>query len=307
MAKASSSKKVQRAARAAASSRGKSKLRRFGFTLFVFIIVVLGSVMVVLARGSRDPVTAPTTGDHWHSAYSIYNCGALMPWLSGQADPDGIHSHGDSIIHIHPRNSSATGDDARTGVFFETMNVSVSAEGIFANNGEFAPIVAEDGCDGTPGVIKAARWNVAPGVEPELVEVFEDNFNDIRLLRDGEGFSFALVPEGEDPPPPDAEVVASLVGVGADIQWPGPDPLTTTPEDPLAPTPEDPLAPIPEELPTTTAADSPTTAPEESSTTTAVDSPDTTTSSPASEDTAPVEQTEDTTPVEQPDADESGG
>lgn len=256
--------------------------------------MLLGILLVVLARGSRDPVTAPTTDDHWHSAYSIYNCGALMPPLSSQADPDGIHSHGDSIIHVHPYNSSATGLDARLGVFFEAMNVTVSAESILANNGEFAPILAEEGCDGGPGVIKAARWIVAPGVAPELVEVFEDNFADIRLLGDGEGFSFALVPEGADPPPPAEDVVGALAGVSPDIQWPGPEPLTTIPEDPSATIPLDtstiPLdtSTIPLDPSTTESTDAPTTTPEDAPTTTLAD--------PLSEGTTPVEPT-----------DESGG
>ena len=109
------------------------------------LVVVLGVVLVIAARGSRDPVTSPTTEDHWHSAYTIYDCGVAVPALQGQVDPDGIHSHGDSLIHIHPYNSSATGEDARLGVFLETMNASIDVDGIFAENGEFPPILTEDG------------------------------------------------------------------------------------------------------------------------------------------------------------------
>ncbi|MCY3850988.1 MAG: hypothetical protein OXF75_09340 [Acidimicrobiaceae bacterium] len=236
MAKASSSKKVQRAARAAASSKGASERRQLGFPLIVVLVVVLGVVLVVVARGSRDPLTSPTTADHWHSAYAIYNCGVQMPHFQGQTDPDGIHSHGDSLIHIHPYNSSATGEDARLGVFLDTMNASIEVDGIFTDNGEFAPILAEDGCDGEPAEIKVARWSLGASDGPEIIEVYEDDFDDIRLLDDGEGFSFALVPVGEDPPPPDAEVISSLVGVGAEIDWEIPDPaVTTTP----APIPDD--------------------------------------------------------------------
>ena len=131
MAKASSSKKVQRAARAASSSRGASERRQLGFPLVVVLVVVLGVVLVVVARGSRDPLTSPTTKDHWHSAYTIYDCGERVPPFRNQVDPDGIHSHGDSLIHIHPYNSSATGDDARLGVFLDAMAASIDVEGIF--------------------------------------------------------------------------------------------------------------------------------------------------------------------------------
>lgn len=232
MAKASSSKKVQRAARAAASSKGASERRQLGFPLIVALVVVLGVVLVIVARGSRDPVTSPTTDDHWHSAYTVYDCGVPMPVFEGQVDPDGIHSHGDSLIHIHPYNSSATGDDARLGVFLETMNASIDVDGIFAENGEFDPILTEDGCDGEPAAVKVARWNIGAAGGPEILEVYEDDFDDIRLLEDGEGFTFALVAVGEDPPPPASDVVASLVGVGSEIEWEVTDPLTDdTPVD----------------------------------------------------------------------------
>ncbi len=198
----------------------------------VALVVVLGVVLVVLARGSRDPLTSPTTADHWHSAYTVYNCGQQMPHFQGQTDPDGIHSHGDSLIHIHPYNSSATGEDARLGVFLDTMNASIEVDGIFADNGEFAPILAADGCEGEPGVIKVARWNLGASGGPEILEVYEDDFDDIRLLDDGEGFSFALVAVGDDPPPPASDTIGALIGVGSQIEWEG-EP-GTTPLDPGA-------------------------------------------------------------------------
>ncbi len=198
------------------------------------LVVVLGVVLVVAARGSRDPVTSPTTEDHWHSAYAIYDCGEPVPFFRGDVDPDGIHSHGDSLIHIHPYNSSATGDDARLGVFLEAMNASIDVDGIFAENGEFSPILAEDGCDGEPAVVKVARWNIGAAGGPEIIEVYEDDFDDIRLLEDGEGFSFALVAVGDDPPPPGSDVIAALVGVGSEIQWEDPGPTATTTLIPLS-------------------------------------------------------------------------
>ena len=196
------------------------------------LVVVLGVVLVVLARGSRDPLTSPTTKDHWHSAYTIYNCGEVMPVFQGVIDPDGIHSHGDSIIHIHPFNSSATGDDARLGVFLETMNASITRDGIFAENGEFPAILASDGCDGEDAVVKVARWKLTLNNDPELIEVFDDDFDDIRLLANGEGFSFALVPEGledEEIPPPLPETIETLRGVGTDLEWEGDPPGTEVP------------------------------------------------------------------------------
>ncbi len=246
MAKASSSKKVQRAARAASSSRGASERRQLGFPLVVVLVVVLGVVLVVVARGSRDPLTSPTTEDHWHSAYTTYNCGEPMQPFRNEVTSDGIHSHNaDSVIHIHPYNSSATGEDARLGVFLEAMDASIETDGIFADNGEFAPILAEDGCDGEPGVIKVARWDLQTSGDHELVEVYEDDFDDIRLLEDSEGFSFALVAVGDDPPPPAQAVVAYLPSVGTELEPLDLDSLATTT---LAPLSEDTEGDVPDDV-----------------------------------------------------------
>lgn len=53
----------------------------------------------------QAPYGHPGLADHWHSAYSIYVCDEISPWVyfddSGQ-DTTGIHSHGDGLIHIHP-------------------------------------------------------------------------------------------------------------------------------------------------------------------------------------------------------------
>ena len=96
MGKASSAKKVQRAAKAAASSRGASERRELGFPLAVLAVVILGIGLVVGARANREPAAPPRIGDHWHSAYSIYDCGEEVSFWQSAADPDGIHSHGDS-------------------------------------------------------------------------------------------------------------------------------------------------------------------------------------------------------------------
>lgn len=206
MGKASSSKKVQRAAKAAASSRGASESRELGFPLVVGLIVVLGIGLVFLARENRAPASPPVIGDHWHAAYSIYDCGTERPFFQGSADPDGIHSHQDSLVHIHPFNSSATGDDATLGVLFEAMRATVSRDAI--TTPEAGVISTADGCDGEPAVIKVARYQVDGGVQ--IVSVFDDDFDDIQLLQDREAFSIAKVAVGENPPPPSAASLAQL-------------------------------------------------------------------------------------------------
>lgn len=214
MGKASSSKKVQRAAKAAASSRGASESRELGFPLVVGVVILLGIGLVFLARENREPPSPPRIGDHWHAAYTIYDCGVEVPYFQSVLDPDGIHSHQDSLIHIHPFNSSATGADATMGVLLEAMQASVTREAI--TTPEAGVLAAADGCDGEPSVIKVARYQVDPAVV--LQAVYDDDFESIAFLQDREAFSIARVPVGEDPPPPSPQSLAQLdASTGSDL------------------------------------------------------------------------------------------
>ena len=224
--KASSSKKVQRAAKAAASSRGASESRELGFPLVVAVVVVLGILLVVVARSSRDELASPRVGeDHWHAAYSIYNCDSEVAYYQSTSDPDGIHSHQDSLIHIHPFNSGSSGEDAVMQVFLEAMRGTITQDEI--TGPEFPDIRTEDGCGDEQAVIKVARWQVDP--ELELVAVYDRDFESIAFLEDREAFSIAMVPVGEDPPPPSATSLAQLdASTGSDLISTGTVPLDVT-------------------------------------------------------------------------------
>src|SRR5688500_5947041 len=121
MGKASSAKKVARAARAGGSRRPGQR-RALGFPIVIASVVILGSLLVVFARSSRDANAEPrsqadgTEAQHWHAAYGLSFCGEFVrTTASGQglvdvgADTLGIHTHGDSVIHIHPFIDSAGG------------------------------------------------------------------------------------------------------------------------------------------------------------------------------------------------------
>ena len=188
----------------------------------VLAVVVLGIGLVVVARGNRAPATPPRIGDHWHAAYTIYDCGVEVPFFQGVSDPDGIHSHQDSLIHIHPFNSSATGDDAQLGVLFEAMGAEVTRAAIVTP--EAGTISADSGCGDEAAVIKVARYQVDPNVE--LVSVFDDDFESVPFLADREAFVIAKVPAGEDPPPPSDTSLAQLdASTGSDLISTGTVPL----------------------------------------------------------------------------------
>ncbi len=224
MARSSSSKKVQRAARAAASSRSTRERRELGYPAALVIVVVLGIALVLFSRSTREPAAAPRVGnDHWHSAYGIYDCDRFLPAFQGDYDPDGIHSHSDGVVHIHPWNSSAAGVDATMDIFFEAMFARVTDDEISGPG--IGVLEAGSDCNGEPTVIRAVRFG-AIGAEQvadaetlqELfvpTEEFDDDFGDIRLLSDLEAFTFARVPANATIPPPPEERLQLALGASA--------------------------------------------------------------------------------------------
>lgn len=187
--------------------------------------MILGIGLVVVARTSRDGLVAPLAGDdHWHAAYTVYNCGSEVADFQSVSDPDGIHSHQDGLIHIHPFNSSSSGEDAQLGVFLEAMGGTITEDEI--TGPEFADIDVTAGCGGEPAVIKVARYQVDP--ELELVAVYDRDFESVQFLQDREAFSIALVPAGEDPPPPSQSSLTQLdASTGSDLVSTGTVPLDT--------------------------------------------------------------------------------
>ncbi|MDH3753956.1 MAG: hypothetical protein OEU32_08795 [Acidimicrobiia bacterium] len=211
MAKASSVKKVARAASAGQSRRAGDR-RALGFPAAVIITVLLGIALVGFAAATRDAVAQPTLSDHWHSAYGVYDCQSesFEPPFTSTADPDGIHSHEDGLIHIHPFTSNVTGKGATLQVFFDAMGVTLEDDVMTLPGGA---TLAEDGatCNGEPAILQVARWDLAANIDTEDPEIFTEDLAGVRFIRDGQAFTIALLPEGADVPAP--ETVARLATV----------------------------------------------------------------------------------------------
>ena len=186
---------------------GAGQQRRIiGFPAVVVLIILIGVAVVAIARTQRDAESRPGLSDHWHSAYTVWDCtdgegGAHQPIFEGRRnsqgypyDPEGIHSHSDGLIHIHPFTANAAGEDAVMAKFFEAMFVTMDQNGITA--AEFGVISAVDAvCDGQPAVVQIVRWsNALTAVAAEPDERIYDNFGDVRFKKDGEAFTIALAP-----------------------------------------------------------------------------------------------------------------
>lgn len=243
MGRSSSSKKVARAARVGGRVSGVRQ-RNLLFPGILGLIFVLGAGLVAVAWADhRDAAVdvPPRFGDHWHSAYGVYVCDSFIDVAEAFDNPEGIHSHGDEVIHIHPHSSNATGEQANLGVFLEGSMIEVSEDELTLDLPDDAELpegveLPEDGtwtagddeCDGEPGEIVVAQWrDVGSDESPALIT---SDFDDIRFRSDGEGYTIAFVAEGttDIPKPPTADQLAQLGAADAGQVFP---PEGQVPED----------------------------------------------------------------------------
>ena len=194
-----------------------------GFPMAVALVVVLGSLLVIWARTDREATSAPRVGDHWHSVYDIYVCDSFRSKVVLENDPNGIHTHGDGLLHIHPFNKLASGRDAVLGEFFSAFGGRIDDASVVLDTGE--ELVEGVDCGGQPTVLKVARFD-ADDLERDP-EVVTEDLAGVRFLKNREAFTVAMVPADVEPPAPRSERLTFLDIVS-------PDALSS---DPLAPAP----------------------------------------------------------------------
>jgi hypothetical protein len=230
MGRASSSKKVQRAARAAGRpGTGRNWL----WPAAVVALVALGVTLVVISRDTGEAsAESPTFGDHWHAAYGVYTCDGFADPLTDQnGDANGIHTHEDGLIHIHPTSTQATGDKATLGVFAEEVGLGIEDDRLEVPGGK-TYVEGEDECDGKPGVVQVAVWDDPSDESPEVVT---EDMTGIKLGQN-QLLTIAFAPEGADlTKPPSAPELAAP----KDLQQ------STVPSVPATPAPGDTSTTVP--------------------------------------------------------------
>ncbi|HJL77076.1 MAG TPA: hypothetical protein QF417_07390 [Acidimicrobiales bacterium] len=200
MARGDSGRKVARAAQAGASG-GTGERRALGFPLALALVVVLGVSLVAFARSGREATAAPRLGDHWHTAYDIYVCDTYRGKIVNENDPNGIHTHGDGLMHIHPFNSLASGKNATIGEFFRSFGGMIDDTSIRLDTGE--TITEGFDCGGEPTVLKVARFDAQDRFRAP--QVITEGLDAVRYFKNLEAITVAFVPEGVEPPLPRAE------------------------------------------------------------------------------------------------------
>jgi hypothetical protein len=218
MGKASSNKKVARAARAGGRvSSGQPRSLLFpGVLVLVF---VLGISLVAYARHDRnqdDLGGVPQLGDHIHQAFAVNICGEFVPDLPTFESSVGIHTHADGVIHIHPFSQLGVGANATLGRFVDDAQEAGLDFTLTGSKIEFQGETAEEGVTECEGVddpqLRMAYWENVQDAE-SLPEVTTGAFDDLRLTQDGAGITIFFGDADADiPKPPNA---ADLIALGA--------------------------------------------------------------------------------------------
>lgn len=208
MGKASSAKKVARAAKAGGRVRVSTQ-RNLLFPSVMAAVIIVGTLLVVYGRSQRtdsakaDPPVANV--DHWHTAYGVYICDKFIDPITDQADELGIHTHGDGVIHVHPFYSSSSGTNARLKLFFDTTKTKISNDKLeLGSLGTWEE--GKDKCGDKDAELQVKVWKSPSDPSPET---FFQNFGSIRFLNDREVMTIAFVPKDTDVPQR-AESVAQL-------------------------------------------------------------------------------------------------
>lgn len=218
MGKASSNKKVARAAKAGGGRARVAGERNILFPAMLAAVVVMGTLLVVYARDDRssEALEDPQIGDHWHAATGFYVCDGFGPPLGEFSTQSGLHTHGtDGIIHVEPSSSAGAGANANLanvlGDAGEVLGGAGLSDDSFSIPGGETYTEGEDSCDEGEGdpIVQVAVWSSPPQEEPERIVVA--NFDTARFDVDGRAFTVAFAPEGTDlPPPPNAVELPSF-------------------------------------------------------------------------------------------------
>jgi len=227
MARSAAAKKVAKAASAGGSGRSFRPRRDFLFPAAMLLVVLLGVVLILVARNERSanaPAGPPRLGDHWHSLYAIYDCDDFIfdVYPNDVDDQSGIHTHGDGLIHIHPFHTGVTGQFATVGAFMREIEFELTDSRIELPDGTILdesgegctspdpdsddPDIAEPGAE-----LRIMRWET---LQAEKALAFTEDLRDVRFLDDGQIFVFAFVHPSVDnadvPRPDDAFLRAYL-------------------------------------------------------------------------------------------------
>jgi len=188
-----------RYARAQARARYRKPKRRntsLPWIVAILVIVVAGVLLIAVSRSDRTASASPRVGEHWHAQLTVFVCGSEGPQdpapefaFSTDGSQVGVHTHGDGFIHMHPRNSAESGENATVGRYVDYQGYDID-EDSFELWGDIGTKRNGDECpDGQPGEV---RWAVNG-------EEMSGNPADY-APQDGDRIVVAFIPDGQEIP-----------------------------------------------------------------------------------------------------------
>lgn len=231
MPKAPSNKKVARAARTGggAVTRGRFPWLWYGS---LFAVVVLGTLGIVFSRSQETnragaDVPPRPNQDHWHTAIGFYACDEFLPEIRSDRDPNGIHTHNDGVIHIHPFTRNAAGSNATLGKYADTVGLDLESDS-FKLPGAERRYKTGDECDGKRAVVKyVMNGREVPG-DPDKIRLTDRGLLTVALV----------LPDQDVPEPASKPKLDNLDDVAPSSTVPeGPSATVTIPAQPGETTP----------------------------------------------------------------------
>ncbi len=182
---------------------------------------------------------------HWHSAYGIFQCDKYLEPIDGTefADPVGLHSHDDGLLHIHPFLLRVSGRKARLGIWMESAYLTASSKQLkFPTPGkrgstgrvsvpsDFVTLKAKSTCQDKKGKAIPAQISlyVWDSVNDKSASVYSAGLGDVRV-GENQVYAFVIAPKGTKIPKPPS--IAALDKPSDVVS-----PLASTAEAPLSAT-----------------------------------------------------------------------
>jgi hypothetical protein len=209
MGKASSSKKV---ARAAGTGGGRSNRSSTPWTYvgLIALIVVVGVALTYTSRhraenlanaatNSNATVQPTVGGTAWHEGLGVDVCGRFLPAIKVATDPEGLTTDGTGVIDITPKVKAAAGKNATLGEFAKSIGMTVTASELQVPGGR--KYTNGDDCNGTAAKVYIKQYPYA-GAPVGVVETQDPG--SLPLVDDAV-LTIAFVPQADRskiPPPP---------------------------------------------------------------------------------------------------------
>lgn len=197
MARTAAAKKVAKAASTGAAGKGFKLNRNLLFPGAMLLVVVLGIVLVLMARGQRSDNVFAGNQD-WYSTYDFYECDSYLGVGYPATDPEAdlpIEAQADRLIHVQPFHGNVTDATGTIGGFTAAVGVQFGDDAIELPDGrvltEAAAACASPDGEGDPGAeLRVLRWN---SVDSPASVSFVEDLAQVRLNDNGQVVAFAMV------------------------------------------------------------------------------------------------------------------